>query len=337
VLNAPPIPAGQPIVATIDRAGIVSNTASPQGLTSAGVLEGVPTNHSIASVFLAFLLSQGPVYVNGQDVTLALFDPLFYVTGFPITEAYWATVKAAGVNRTILIQCFERRCLTYAPTNEPAFRVELANTGLQYNQWRYQGASPSPGPGQAPTIGAVTVTTAATGAALGFLTTPPSSVRVTYHRTGVSGQDIVLSEDTPATLHLIVLTGLDASTSYTYRITATTPEGGQATGDPATFTTQATPPPGPAIGQPVVLAQPGVASFMVTTTPAATVHVVYWVKRDSASAVFYTDPAGVTTTHQFAIAPLQADTSYTYRLVATTPDGGITVTDHALFTTPGPR
>src|SRR4051812_29668000 len=69
VLSAPPIPAGQSIAAMIDRAGTVTNNANPMGVTSAGVIAGVTTNHSIASVFLAFLQTTGPVYDNGQDVT----------------------------------------------------------------------------------------------------------------------------------------------------------------------------------------------------------------------------------------------------------------------------
>ena len=82
-------------------------------------------------------------------MTTEVYSPIFYVTGLPITEAYWATVKAAGQQRDVLIQCFERRCLTYAPTNDPAFRVELANTGLQYYSWRY-AQSPSPSPSASP-------------------------------------------------------------------------------------------------------------------------------------------------------------------------------------------
>ena len=55
----------------------------------------------------------------------------------PITEAYWTVVKAAEQPRTVLVQCFERRCLTYAPSNPANFQVEQANTGLQYFNWRY--------------------------------------------------------------------------------------------------------------------------------------------------------------------------------------------------------
>jgi hypothetical protein len=38
----------------------------------------------------------------------------------------------------VLIQCFERRCLTYTPGNTPEWRVEQGNVGLHYFRWRYE-------------------------------------------------------------------------------------------------------------------------------------------------------------------------------------------------------
>lgn len=60
-----------------------------------------------------------------------------YATGLPITEAYWASVKVGGAYRDVLIQCFERRCLTHTPDNPNGFEVEAGNTGLHYYIWRY--------------------------------------------------------------------------------------------------------------------------------------------------------------------------------------------------------
>ncbi len=138
VLNDPPIPAGNAIKQRLNRDGSVNNSADARGVTSMGVISGVTTNHSIASVFYQFLQGTGPVTnASGGYTTATIYSPTFYVTGLPITEAYWATVKAAGGNRDVLIQCFERRCLTYTPSNPTAFQVELANTGLQYYTWRY--------------------------------------------------------------------------------------------------------------------------------------------------------------------------------------------------------
>jgi hypothetical protein len=35
------------------------------------------------------------------------------------------------------MQCFERRCLTYTPGNDPAWQVEAGNVGQHYYAWRY--------------------------------------------------------------------------------------------------------------------------------------------------------------------------------------------------------
>jgi len=149
-LGASPTPAGQALVARLDRAGRITDdpALAAYGVTSRGVLPGTPPDapgfnqHAIADVFLDFIGQTGPVFAGDGNATAALYVPIQAVFGFPITEAYWATVTADNAQRTVLIQCFERRCLTYTPANEPAFRVELANTGLQYYNWRYrQGAS----------------------------------------------------------------------------------------------------------------------------------------------------------------------------------------------------
>ena len=151
VLDQPPVPRGEPITQAINRAGTVIRAPRSYDVTSAGVMRDVVTNHSIASVFLEFLQQSGVVYVDGQDRTETLYNPLFYVTGQPITEAYWSQVRITTERgarvEDVLIQCFERRCLTYRPSNPAEFRVELANTGLQYYKWRYPlECRPSPGP-----------------------------------------------------------------------------------------------------------------------------------------------------------------------------------------------
>ncbi|MDW8060726.1 MAG: S8 family serine peptidase [Thermomicrobium sp.] len=142
LLGAAPLAAGETIVQTLDRSGTVSTDAR---LARYGVQAGplVPeTGHRIASVFWEFLQQRGTVYENGQFQGDALFWPPFAVTGFPVTEAYWTRAKVAGVERDVLVQCFERRCLTYTPDNPPGWRVELGNVGQHYYRWRY-GTLPS--------------------------------------------------------------------------------------------------------------------------------------------------------------------------------------------------
>jgi thermitase len=74
---------------------------------------------------------------DGRLRQAKLFDPTFFVTGLPITEAYWARVRVGGQERWVLIQAFERRVLTYTPDNPPGWQVEMGNIGLHYYSWRY--------------------------------------------------------------------------------------------------------------------------------------------------------------------------------------------------------
>jgi thermitase len=74
---------------------------------------------------------------DGHIVPGRLFDPIFYATGLPITDAYWAEVKVGGQVKDVLIQAFERRILTYTPSNPRAYRLEMGNVGQHYYRWRY--------------------------------------------------------------------------------------------------------------------------------------------------------------------------------------------------------
>lgn len=100
------------------------------------------TNHVIARPFWDFLNDGNQrILVNGQAQTGRLFDPYYVAPGLPITEAYWARVKVGGVVKDVLIQAFERRVLTYTPSNTPPFQVEWGNIGRHYYTWRY-GTNP---------------------------------------------------------------------------------------------------------------------------------------------------------------------------------------------------
>jgi hypothetical protein len=140
VLPLPPRPAGGVITETLDHDGNigVNPGLSQYNVTSADLLD--VTNHRLASVFRDFLLSRGPVILGGQLVTAPLADPTFFVTGYPTSEAYWTRAAIGGVIKDVLVQVFERRVLTYVPSNQPNFQVEMGNIGLHYRAWRY-GAS----------------------------------------------------------------------------------------------------------------------------------------------------------------------------------------------------
>ncbi len=58
--------------------------------------------------------------------------------GFPLTEAYWTRGRVGGQEKDILVQAFERRVLTFTPSNKDPFKVEMGNVGLHYFNWRYR-------------------------------------------------------------------------------------------------------------------------------------------------------------------------------------------------------
>ena len=82
-------------------------------------------------------------------------DPWFYASGLPISDAYWAKATIAGKPTDVLLQAYERRVLTYVPTNPDGFKVEMGNIGQHYYDWRYKETdipTPVPAPTQPPTL-----------------------------------------------------------------------------------------------------------------------------------------------------------------------------------------
>lgn len=131
------IPSGWKITQTIDRAGTVNDDPSLASYSVVVQDVGAPTNHTVASVFWDFMTST------------AQSGNAFYETGFPLTEPYWTQVLVGGVSKLVLVQVFERRVLTYTPSNPDGWKVEAGNVGLQYYQWRY-GQQPAASSPQAP-------------------------------------------------------------------------------------------------------------------------------------------------------------------------------------------
>lgn len=142
------IPNGWIITQTVNRAGHVSADASLGSYNVSAQDVGTPTKHNVASVFWDFMNSVGTVYANGQYTQAALFQNPFYATGYPLTEAYWTTVLVGGVSKQVLVQVFERRVLTYTPSNSTDWQVEAGNVGQHYYTWRYVqlGMTPAPDP-----------------------------------------------------------------------------------------------------------------------------------------------------------------------------------------------
>jgi hypothetical protein len=140
---------GSEVTATIDRSGRV-------GVLGAGdvparvryAAHSGETGHNIPDVFARFMEQEGPVSVGGKLSTARLFDPV-YLLGYPITEAYWTTVPIAGRAERVLVQLYQRRALTYIPSYEPQWKVQMGNVGQHYFRWRYEtpsapAATPAP-------------------------------------------------------------------------------------------------------------------------------------------------------------------------------------------------
>jgi hypothetical protein len=131
------IPNGWVIGQTVDRAGSVGSDDGSKAYNVTAVNVGSPTNHTVASVFWDFMNSSGTVYANGNYFQAKLFDNPFYATGYPLTEPYWTNVLVGGVQKQVLVQVFERRVLTYTPSNPDGWKVEAGNVGQHYDTWRY--------------------------------------------------------------------------------------------------------------------------------------------------------------------------------------------------------
>ncbi len=98
------------------------------------------TGHNIASPFWSYLNKTNEPVLDpntGAHTTGALFNPWTAVVGFPITEPYWVKARVGGTLKDVLVQLFERRALTYTPSNSTAYQVEMGNVGQHYYQWRY--------------------------------------------------------------------------------------------------------------------------------------------------------------------------------------------------------
>lgn len=112
---------GQPVTAQLQPSGNVE----PGGVSSEDVRIGRydgETRHNIAAPF--------------SDWEAAQAYPSRYLLGHPLTEPYWISSVVGGEQKRVLIQAFERRLLSYTPSNADGWRVESANVGTHYRAWR---------------------------------------------------------------------------------------------------------------------------------------------------------------------------------------------------------
>ncbi|HEY0068543.1 MAG TPA: hypothetical protein VGE04_01090, partial [Chloroflexia bacterium] len=186
---------GQFATATINRAGQIAEDPAKANNPAAKIAHYEPsTKHNIPDAFWAFLNATGPVSQTGQIVNQRLIDPWFYASGLPISDPYWSKVKIRGELTDVLIQAFERRVLTYVPTNPAGFQVEMGNIGLHYYDWRYKDAGKPP-------AGSATVTSVATSVVTGTVTSTVTGTVATATATvtGTPGTPTATVTGTPPT------------------------------------------------------------------------------------------------------------------------------------------
>ncbi|MEO8284892.1 MAG: hypothetical protein ABI670_00450 [Chloroflexota bacterium] len=130
---------GQAVTATLNRAGLVQDDPGKANIVKIARYEST-LGHNIPDVFWTYMNATGPVY-NGRFGTYSEGKVLDWESalGYPITEPYWTNVKIGGVDKSVLVQAFQRRVLTYVADNPPGWQVEMGNVGRHYFDWRYGG------------------------------------------------------------------------------------------------------------------------------------------------------------------------------------------------------
>ena len=183
--------------------------------------------HNIPDKFWAFLTQTGAVYEGGRTVPSgSVFQPWEFVMGLPVTEPYWMQTKVAGIERYVLVQLYERRVLTYTPSNRPGFEVEMGNAGQHYYRWRYdltdggrteEGARP-----KLDNLERTALTT--TTARIEWTTDKPTTSRMEYGLTQDFGS--LAGQNTEYILtHNVLLERLTPNTVYYYRVISRDREG----------------------------------------------------------------------------------------------------------------
>ncbi len=130
---------GQPVTAiwaADSPGGVDMDKATQYPETKVAFYDETP-GLNIPGVFWTFMNQPGRVLDNGQGRTATPMFDWLYVLGHPITESYWTRIKVGGAERDVLIQLYERRVLTYTPSNPAGWKVEMGNVGQHYYQWRY--------------------------------------------------------------------------------------------------------------------------------------------------------------------------------------------------------
>ncbi len=117
---------GTSVIARVSATGDLSSVDAMSGTVIATF--DAATLHNVSAPFAAYRDKVGLLTI-----------------GYAKSEPFEATVKVAGEQRDVIIQAFERRILTYTPTNPDPFKVEMGNIGRHYVQWRSTLSAPTTG------------------------------------------------------------------------------------------------------------------------------------------------------------------------------------------------
>lgn len=119
---------GERIIETLSQDGTVGSDRSvPEGASYGSYDETL--GHNVADVF--------DTYLSGLAV-----DQMISV-GLPLSEPYWVQTLVNQEPTWVLVQAFERRLLTFTPSNELEWQIEMGNVGRHYYEWRYDNEAPN--------------------------------------------------------------------------------------------------------------------------------------------------------------------------------------------------
>lgn len=151
-----------------------------------------------------------PVAFSSYLAALPL--PWLSTMGLPLTEAVWVNVNVRSVSTWVLVQPFERRVLSYTPTNPERFRVEMGNIGRHYFQWRY----PSNSGGNNPMATSGTETSATTTQTTSVTTQIASVVMLSGTPGTLTISSVQLGTVTDTVFSLTFRTSIAATTDILY-------------------------------------------------------------------------------------------------------------------------
>ena len=333
-----PSAAGSPTTRLLGGTGTLgiytgAYASDPQGTITA---YDADTQHNVPAAFSAYRTKVGLLTI-----------------GFAISEPFWSNVKVAGTQKDVLVQAFQRRVLTYTPTNPAAFQVEFGNIGQHYFTWRYQSPqtliTPTASVTATPSVTTTPTTVADTIAPkLSLVAVPvmtPNSFTVTWQTNEPASSELYWGTSTNyeqfndhlkslfTVDHQVVITGLTPGTTYHYRVQSRDPAGNVTKDDQdRTFTL------------PAVANVPVISAITVSKTTATTFTVTWTTNIPSKSRIEYAarpdssdysryrtgDGGDISNTvHNATAISLEANKIYRFRIVSVLNDGTASASDDA--------